>query len=114
MPYTGLFYHPIAAPLIHNPLGLVNPPVFPRINGESVYDSDSSEWSNFDTMSGSFTVDTVSSSTRCDSVEVNRLLEDGSTSPVPQFVEVPSVVEAVMQAEPLVGPLMNIGGAFGS
>lgn len=114
MPYTELFYHPIAAPLIHNPLGLVNPPVFPRINGESVYDSDSSEWSNFDTMSGSFTVDTVSSSTRCDSVEVNRLLEDGSTSPVPQFVEVPSVVEAVMQAEPLVGPLMNIGGAFGS
>mgnify|MGYP001085416005 FL=1 len=128
MPYTQLFYQPIAAPLVHNPRGLVNPaPLFPRVNLEGVYDSDSSE---------SYTVDTRSASTRCDSVEVSRLLEEGSTSPVPQFVEVPSVApsmavevaagwlvdegsartiplaEAVMQAKPLVVPLVDIGGCF--
>ena len=114
MPYTELFYQPIiAVPQVHNPHGLVNPePLVINLEGvfgiDVDYDSDSS---GFDS---SFTYETASASTRCDSVEVSRLLEEGSTSPVPQFVEVPSVVEAVMQAEPLVGPIVHFGSAFGS
>jgi len=45
---------------------------------------------------------------------VSRVLEDGSTSQLPQVIEVPSMAEAVMQAEPLVVPLVNIASAFGS
>ena len=115
MPYTELFYQPIiAVPQVHNPLGPVNPePLIINLEGrfgiDVDYDSDSS---GFDS---SFTYETASASTRCDSfVEVRRLLEDGSTSSVPPFIEVPGMAEAVMQVEPLVGPLANIGSAFGS
>ena len=115
MPYTELLYAPIiAVPQVHNPLGLVNPePLLinleRRFGIDVDYDSDSS---GFDS---SFTYETASASTRCDSsVEVSRLLENGSTSPVPPFIEVPGMAEAVMQVEPLVGPLVNFGSAFGS
>ena len=115
MPYTELFYQPIiAVPQVHNPLGPVNPePLIINLEGrfgiDVDYDSDSS---GFDS---SFTYETASASTRCDSsVEVSRVLEDGSTSPLPQLIEVPSMAEAVMQAEPLVGPIVHFGSAFGS
>ena len=114
MPYTQLFYAPIiAVPQVHNPQGPVNPePLVINLERRFWVDVDYDSDSSFDS---SFTYETASASTCCNSsMGVSRVLEDGSTSQLPQVIEVPSMAEAVMQAEPLVGPIVHFGSAFGS
>ena len=112
MPYTQLFYAPIiAVPQVHNPQGPVNPePLVINLERRFWVDVDYDSDSSFDS---SFTYETASASTCCNSsMGVSRVLEDGSTSQLPQVIEVPSMAEAVMQAKPLVVPLVDIGGCF--